>query len=428
MQSSHAQIHSELKSELKPELKQTHSFRVQLNDKTLKTLSEFRETLENYDEKAYWPHLEEKNPFAECQITDLMAQFDLIDDILEIEYAKQKTSKNKDELKIALEYYKLAIMEATLNEVCEEKPENEGKKPSRFIHGIYYFLFVGGSWIAYLHGYDAAQAIINLLPVVVPSPVIWTTGSALFLIALALFTAFEAEELSKHMGFQFAKNLKTTFNINQYQIEVTHEIAKHLAIHSEKEKIMNASDYKNYVKLLMKFDRSISKTKERVSHLEEGRKGKAAKTALLIFGMLFTAADEVFLTIGFGALALTGPWGWVILGITALIGAILFYVAFHNMVRDKVAPMVKQKEEILETYAIYKKDNILEGIKKKLETKKYIARLEKKLIKQNDIIREQNEEIAELKKSPSPLGFLSRLTSKLHPNNLYEKPTLRVAI
>lgn len=406
MQSSHALIHSELK--------RTPSFRVQLNEKTLQTLSEFKDILEAHHNKIRWPHLEEKNPLAECKLTDLTSQFDLIDDILETEYAKPHTNKHQDQLKIALEYYKLAIMEATFNEICEEKPEPEEKKPSRFIHGIYYFLFVGGSWIAYLHGYDAAQAIINLLPIVVPSPVIWTAGSALFLIALGLFTAFEAEELSKHMGFQLAKNLKTTMDINQYQIEVTHNIAKHLAIHSEREKTIKVEDYKNYVKLLMKFDRSITKTKERVSYLEEGRSGKAAKTALLIFGMLFTAADEVFLTIGFGALALSGPWGWVVLGLTALIGAILFYVAFHNMVRDKVAPMIKQKEDIMETYAVYKKDNILEGIMKKLETKKYIACLEKKLIKQNQIIQEKNEEIAELKKPHFPRRFISGLTSKLY--------------
>ncbi|HEX2549340.1 MAG TPA: hypothetical protein VHM20_05900, partial [Gammaproteobacteria bacterium] len=274
---------------------------------------------------------------------------------------------------------------------------------------VYYFLFIGGSWIAYLHGYDAAQAIIALLPVVVPSPVIWTAGSALFLIALGLFTAFEAEELSKHMGFQFAKNLKTTLDINQQQIEVTHEIAKYLAIHSEQEKIFDVEEYENYVKLLIKFDASATKTKERVSHLRESRRGKLAKTALLFFGMLFTAADEIFLTIGFGALTLSGPWGWVVLGVTALIGAILFYVAFHNMVRDKVAPMVKQKEEILETYTTYKKDNILEGVKQKLQTKKYMANLEERLVEKDHIIAQKNGEIAELKKTGSPLTFLSNL-------------------
>ncbi len=386
------------------------AFTFSFSEKTLKNLRKYQDILKKFSLDEVIAGDSKRVP-SHFSLEDFSNQFEMIEEILEIEYTK----KNNDQLKVGLEYYKLAIMEAMLHSVCENEEEFPDQKPSGFMYGIYYFLFIGGTWIAYLHGYDAAKAITDLFPCQVPHSIVWGSGSILFLIALGLFSAFEAEELSKHMGFQSVKNLETTLDINQRQIEVTHDFMKHLCIHSESKNITSAKRYAMYAEIAEKFDDSITKTKERVSVFSEGRSRKIVKSALLLFGMAFSAADEVFLAIGFGALALSGPWGWIILGATALIGAILFYAAFHNMIRNKVAPTLKQKEEILEKYKSYEKDHLLEGIQKRVEVKKYIETLEKKveekekkihqlesqvLLKER-IIDEKNKELALFKKTPA---------------------------
>jgi len=385
-------------------------FRFSFTEKTLKNLRKYQDILKKFslDEVIAG---DQERVLSHFSLEDFSNQFEMIEEVLEIEY----TQKNNDQLKVALEYYKLAIMETMLHSVCENEEALPDQKPSSFRYGIYYFLFIGGTWIAYLHGYDAAKAITDLLPCQTPHSIVWGSGSILFLIALGLFSAFEAEELSKHMGFQSIKNLETTLDITQRQIEVTHDFMKHLCIHSENKNIKSPKRYTMYAQIAEKFDDSITKTKNRVSIFSEGPGRKIVKSALVLFGMAFSAADEVFLAIGFGALALSGPWGWIILGTTALIGAILFYAAFHNMIRNKVAPTLRQKDEILEKYKSYEKDHLLEGIQNRLEVKKYIKTLEKKLeekerkiyqlesevLLKERVIDEKNNELAQFKKIPS---------------------------
>ena len=175
-----------------------------------------------------------------------------------------------------------------------------------------------------MHGFDAARAINELLPAAMPGALLWTVGSLLFLAALGIFAAFEAVELSKYLGFQSIKHLETTLDINQKQIELTHELVKHLAIHSEQKRISSAKEYEAYVGFVQKIDQSLLKTKQRVAALTEGKGRKIAKAILIGCGMIFQMAEMVFLTVGFGALTLSGPFGWLVIAATALIGAALF--------------------------------------------------------------------------------------------------------
>lgn len=311
--------------------------------------------------------------------------YNTVDDLTLLFSELNALTVDSDALKLAIESCKLAIIKKVFYPF-QPMPASEIVPPSGWKYIFYYLGLLGGSWIAYLNAYDATEALVELLPFSMPFGIEFGIISALTSIGLAMLAAFEAVGLKKHMNFVSTQALKEVFDIKQQQFKLTIKLSRYIAMHAAD--FDSAKEYAAYTTLIRMLDKSMIATTNEVKSYEPSSWMKIAAKIAIVLGTASAGLDQIYLVVGFGVLALAPYWAALIIAATVIVGAILFYVAYRQMIYHKIAPVLGQKEKILRLSEDYKSDNALSMIEKNCIEKQYKADVGEIIVLQQKIMQD----------------------------------------
>lgn len=353
-----------------------------------------------------------EGPLPPTSLNELLAQFHELEQ-LEVFFENpenlqpmQHKRAEFERLRIAIQAYQLAIMEAvSLSLRPEATALSEVQNQSWLNQAIRVSLYAGGTWIAALEAYDAVTGTISLIAGSAAVP-IWlgiVLTLPVFLVTAGIFISFEANELDEHLGFHStpgysSKHTPKMLYLNQRKLEVTNEFCKKL---SQTASQLDINTYTTYSKFAEKFSDAVGRVNQRVEGFKVKPTTKALQGALVFFGMVYASSEALFLVgacLGIGFL-LSGPIGLAILSVTALLGAAIFYYSLNNMIRNKVAPGLKAKDEFLEGHKKFTNEHWIESIlsqkkekEKLLEGEKELNKVKDRMEKAKDILRQAQVE------------------------------------
>lgn len=353
-------------------------------------------------------------------LEELVCQFEELEKLEEI-FENQENQKNAndkklfDALRVAIQRYQLAIMEAVTESVPHYYSPSKVHLPnSLWTYIVRAVLYVGGTWIAALEAYDAVDGTLTLAGLAAfPVWVRLIFTAPIFLVTFGVFFSFEANELDEHLGFHSANksfNASSFIEVNQRKLEITNEFCKRLVHQSDK---IDSKSYAIYEKLANKCIKSVEKVRDKVKTFKVSRTLRIVQVALVCFGMGYASSEAIFLAaacLSTGFL-LSGPLGWIILGASALMGSALFFYGFNTMIRNKIAPELKAIKDLHETEEKFKNEHWFECIKKQRRMKTEIQVLQDEV----NITKAQMENLKQSRSTQRAMlnGQLDKLQQKL---------------
>lgn len=327
------------------------------------------------------------------------------------EYKLEKVNNQlKDNLKMAIEEYREAILQATLNSFkLQQENEQQQKKDSSkirlFIFGVLSFL---GGVCAVLDGFISSQSLLTVIPNI-PNVLYLVTVGFFSLLSGILFFGLEVRSLKEELNISSIKRIKPLLKSYAKQIDLTKQINNVLLKNYTD---MSLKDYSAYVEIAKTSHQNlIDKQAKMPSKEGESLSKKILGWSILGFGALLTAGTAFFeakvgILVVFG-IALSSPWGLAISLLSIAIGLAFYYVLEKKGVFKILNPTEKHKQKLNNYKEEYTDFN--EVLDKHVKEKQHSA----DLVATNQQLREENtslkKQLSVKDSNPAPQGV------KAHP-------------
>lgn len=313
------------------------------------------------------------------------------------------SKEEKEKLHYAIELGKLAIKIAALNSLPAldkspaTPPDNPGifKKLCKKI--LYWVLFPIGTLIAAFQGMDGVKSLLEILGLSI-SISAWPVVICSILgvvCACALYYAFEMEFLKEKLELTNDKNLQSTLNIYEKQIDVTTQIENNLLITADK--IHSTKEFSHYVKLCKKFHAQITSINNTIHCYQENVLKKIARYCIMKAGIILAIGDTLYTVIGvIGGTALSSNPISILCCIVLAIGAAIFFIASYvDQVYEKINGTAKQINVTKEKAASYCHAHLLDFLQEKLKFKEGIKKSRENNFALQCQIKAQSQKITE---------------------------------
>lgn len=364
------QLPKKLAIESKVQSTDSHVYKLELPADIQPVLSDFKKRLKSHSR--FIPRTFNFRVGQAHSLAEMEQQFKALEEMLSLieDIAKEdKTSKDaffkkgeKDKLHLAIEQYKLCILEATLADIKKRyhlgKTENEekAKESQSLIKAVYYGVAVGSGLVAVADGIIAANTIFAGVAATIMFPMVVLTAW----INLRLYRAVELSSLKEEFGLDDGESIDKLMQTKQKQVDVTAKINS--CILSNDVAMMKEGRFLGFAKLAKAAHASVKNQNEKSHEYQEtppkfiGRWALAGCGAAIMgaFGY-FSIQEAVIGLLALGA-AFTPP-GWVMLGVSlfaAACTAVAYLYAVQGMgLYNMFNPQAAEVKKVKKSYHSY---------------------------------------------------------------------------